>query len=291
MNLDWYYTFLVLAKHLNYHKASEELFLTEPTLHQQIKKLEKHLQVSLFETIGKKLTLTSTGISFIPMAKEIISTYEKNVEQIKLKDKNLETNLNIAVSPYIATYLLPKFLPKFFNQYPSINVSISILNNQIAHNIENNTFDIGIDRVEPYSNKIIYEQICEGKIALFYPKNANGLSEEELYQQYKIFSDNHPLYWDSIKEEVSSIIPEAQFTSIQDIAVTEKLIELGQGISYLPLYLKNDFSDQINYKLSEMITTPVSFTYLMNHKNTKSINTFKNEFKKFILLEQNKISI
>ena len=37
MNLDWYYTFLVLSKHLNYHRASEELFLTEPTLHQQIK--------------------------------------------------------------------------------------------------------------------------------------------------------------------------------------------------------------------------------------------------------------
>ena len=37
MNLDWYYTFLVLSKHLNYRKASEELFLTEPTLHQQIK--------------------------------------------------------------------------------------------------------------------------------------------------------------------------------------------------------------------------------------------------------------
>ena len=50
MNLDWYYTFLVLSKHLNYHRASEELFLTEPTLHQQIKKLEKHLQVNLFNS-------------------------------------------------------------------------------------------------------------------------------------------------------------------------------------------------------------------------------------------------
>ena len=56
MNLDWYYTFLVLSKHLNYHRASEELFLTEPTLHQQIKKLEKHLQVNLFETVGRNLT-------------------------------------------------------------------------------------------------------------------------------------------------------------------------------------------------------------------------------------------
>lgn len=51
MNLDWYYTFLVLSKHLNYRKASEELFLTEPTLHQQIKKLEKHLH----RNSGKKL--------------------------------------------------------------------------------------------------------------------------------------------------------------------------------------------------------------------------------------------
>ena len=32
MNLDWYYTFLVLSKHLNYRKASEELFLTEKNL-------------------------------------------------------------------------------------------------------------------------------------------------------------------------------------------------------------------------------------------------------------------
>ena len=38
MNLDWYYTFLILAKELNYRKASRILFLTEPSLHQQIKK-------------------------------------------------------------------------------------------------------------------------------------------------------------------------------------------------------------------------------------------------------------
>ena len=70
MNLDWYYTFLVLSKHLNYHRASEELFLTEPTLHQQIKKLEKHLQVNLFETVGRNLTLTPTGREFIPIVKK-----------------------------------------------------------------------------------------------------------------------------------------------------------------------------------------------------------------------------
>lgn len=89
MNLDWYYTFLVLSKHLNYHRASEELFLTEPTLHQQIKKLEKHLQVNLFETVGRNLTLTPTGREFIPIVKKIIATYEDGIKKIQLKNKKV----------------------------------------------------------------------------------------------------------------------------------------------------------------------------------------------------------
>ncbi len=88
MNLDWYYTFLVLSKHLNYRKASEELFLTEPTLHQQIKKLEKHLQVQLFETVGRNLTLTAVGREFIEIAENLIQTYEQSIQKIRLQKKN-----------------------------------------------------------------------------------------------------------------------------------------------------------------------------------------------------------
>ena len=170
MNLDWYYTFLVLSKHLNYRKASEELFLTEPTLHQQIKKLEKHLQVQLFETVGRNLTLTAVGREFIEIAENLIQTYEQSIQKIRLQNKKQQFHIEIAVSPYIATYLLPQFLQKFFQRYPDIDISVSVLNSHIEQAIETNTFDIGIDREVPYSKKIISEQICEGKIALFYPK-------------------------------------------------------------------------------------------------------------------------
>ena len=104
MNLDWYYTFLVLSKHLNYRKASEELFLTEPTLHQQIKKLEKHLQVQLFETVGRNLTLTAVGREFIEIAENLIQTYEQSIQKIRLQNKKQQFHIEIAVSPYIATY-------------------------------------------------------------------------------------------------------------------------------------------------------------------------------------------
>ncbi|MGT2800560.1 LysR family transcriptional regulator [Streptococcus marmotae] len=289
MNLDWYYTFLILAKHLNYHKASEELFLTEPTLHQQIKKLEKHLQVKLFETIGRNLSLTRAGKEFIPITKKLIKTYEESIEKIQLKDKQFEDHLSIATSPYIATYLLPKFLPYFFDKYPSIKISISVLQGKIANAIENNQFDVGIDREEPFTKKITSKAICEGKIALFYPQVAENLSEIQMYQNYKILSDNHPNYWNNVKAEISTLVPESHFISIKDISVTEKLIEMGQGISYLPLYLKTAFDKKINYRISTNITTPVSFTYIMNRKTSNSIECFKYEFEEFIATEQNKI--
>ena len=289
MNLDWYYTFLVLSKHLNYRKASEELFLTEPTLHQQIKKLEKHLQVQLFETVGRNLTLTAVGREFIEIAKNLIQTYEQSIQKIRLQNKKQQFHIEIAVSPYIATYLLPQFLQEFFQRYPDIDISVSVLNSHIEQAIETNTFDIGIDREVPYSKKIISEQICEGKIALFYPKTIVKCDELQLFKNYKILSDNHPVYWENLKKEIIELVPEADFTAINDITVTAKLIEMNQGISFLPLYLKKTFTDKIAHLEATTVTTPVSFTYLMSRKTSKAITIFNNAFKDFILKEQNSI--
>ena len=289
MNLDWYYTFLVLSKHLNYRKASEELFLTEPTLHQQIKKLEKHLQVQLFETVGRNLTLTAVGREFIEIAENLIQTYEQSIQKIRLQNKKQQFHIEIAVSPYIATYLLPQFLQEFFQRYPDIDISVSVLNSHIEQAIETNTFDIGIDREVPYSKKIISEQICEGKIALFYPKTIVKCDELQLFKNYKILSDNHPVYWENLKKEIIELVPEADFTAINDITVTAKLIEMNQGISFLPLYLKKTFTDKIAHLEATTVTTPVSFTYLMSRKASKAITIFNNAFKDFILKEQNSI--
>lgn len=46
MNLDWYYTFIILARTLNYRLASEEINLTVPSIHKQIKNLERHLNLN-----------------------------------------------------------------------------------------------------------------------------------------------------------------------------------------------------------------------------------------------------
>ncbi|MBU3099705.1 MULTISPECIES: LysR family transcriptional regulator [Clostridium] len=49
MNLEWYYTFIVIAKYENYRKAADELFITQTSVFNHIKNLENLLKLKLFE--------------------------------------------------------------------------------------------------------------------------------------------------------------------------------------------------------------------------------------------------
>jgi len=292
MNLEWYYTFLVLAKHLNYRKASEERFITQPSLFQQIKKLEQHLHVTLFENVGRGIQLTAEGKHFLPFAQKLIATYEENIATITQRKNRYSMHLQVAISPYIATYLMPKFLPLLFEQEPNMEVAIIVKDNNIIHAIENNTYDIGILRDKPYNNKINCEKICEGKIQLVVPNTVENKDiEDELFyfNKYRILAHNHPVYWDDTLNQILELAPQADIISIEDIKISEQLIASNQGISYLPTYIINSTQNKLLKTVRpQHIASPISFTYLINLKRTPAIERFNTLFKNFIFLEQKK---
>ena len=68
-------------------------------------------------------------------------------------------------------------------------------------------------------------------------ENNHLLTEASLFEKYKIISDNHPEYWSSLKNNILNIYEKAQFLSINDVHTSIKLIEMNQGISFLPIYI------------------------------------------------------
>lgn len=291
MNLDCYYTFIVLARTQNYRKASEELFITQPSIFKQIKKLEEHLQVNLFETVGRHIVLTNEGQTFLPIAKEFIKNYEAGIEKMRNLKYNYSFRLNVVVTPYIATYLIPRFLPIFFKNAPNIDISISVTNNNIPELVERDDYHIGVDRMEPFSSKLNTEKLCEGTIKLVVPNiESNKEFNDELFffKKYRLLVNNHPTYWESLLKEIQNHYPQIETTSIEDVTVTEQLIKSGQGISYIPIYILNKISKSNKLRVIEpnLIKPPVSFTYMMWRKQTPEIEIFNELFKKFIKKEQ-----
>lgn len=293
MNIDWYYTFLAVAKYQNYRKAAEELFSTQTTVFNHIKNLETLLNAKLFKQSGRNIILTEIGYKFLPLAKETLLVYEKNIKKIKEYSSTKPINLKIVISSYIDNYLLPKFLPLFLKQEPHINLSINVSDNSFDEALINGKYDIGIDRKPPKNIKLHYKNIGEDKIQLTVPdikENKKLLTEIDYFKKYTIFSYNHPLYWKKLEADIYNIYPEAKFVSISSVRSTEDLIAANQGISYLPTYIVSQLHhSQIKLIAPHDIHAPISHTYLMWKTLSPIIEIFNSAFEKFINYEKTSI--
>lgn len=61
MNFDQLQVFVVVARHLHFSRAAEELYITQPAVSASVAKLESHYGVKLFHRIGRRVELTDAG--------------------------------------------------------------------------------------------------------------------------------------------------------------------------------------------------------------------------------------
>lgn len=74
--------FAAIARTGSFTKAAEELFLTQPTVSQQMKQLTKAIGVPLYEQIGRKIYLTEAGQAVLDASKNITSCLDQLQEVI-----------------------------------------------------------------------------------------------------------------------------------------------------------------------------------------------------------------
>lgn len=137
-------TFCVVAKLENITQAAELLNFTQPTVSAQIRTLEEHFEVQLFERIGKKLYITEAGKSLIEPLERILSIYDETVTQIKCFSEVHYTRIGISTS-YINYLLSPALLQlQTSSSAGRINVEICLNSSCVLAGINNNKYDIGI---------------------------------------------------------------------------------------------------------------------------------------------------
>src|SRR3954467_8830640 len=82
--------FLAVAEELNFTKAAEKLFISQPPLSRQIMELEEEIQARLFIRNNKKVELTEAGKY---LEKEVKALFQ-NLERISIKTKKIAENVS-----------------------------------------------------------------------------------------------------------------------------------------------------------------------------------------------------
>ncbi|MBP2643410.1 MAG: transcriptional regulator, LysR family [Firmicutes bacterium] len=117
--------FIAAAQHLNFSEAAKKLYITQPTLSQQIADIEECLAVKLFERNGRNLCLTAAGEVFLKKAHEIMEKAKEAVIVTRRIRDGLVGKINIGFMTEAAKKFLPKMVVRFRENYPNIKLSMA----------------------------------------------------------------------------------------------------------------------------------------------------------------------
>lgn len=138
--LDLIQGFEAAARNLSFTKAAEELYLTQSAVSRQIRALEDHLGIALFERRPRALALTEQGRALQEAAEELLERLQEVTDGLKAERAAPQLTVT-TTNGFASLWLIPR-LRGFTAQHPTVDVRISATYE--ALNLERSLVDVAV---------------------------------------------------------------------------------------------------------------------------------------------------
>jgi LysR family transcriptional regulator, hydrogen peroxide-inducible genes activator len=108
----------------NFSRAAEQCHVSQPSLSQQIQKLEEELGERLFDRMKREVKLTPHGESFLRRAVRVLEEVDTAEREAKDATDLLRGTVTLGVLPTIAPYLLPEAITEYLEKYPRVEIVV-----------------------------------------------------------------------------------------------------------------------------------------------------------------------
>jgi DNA-binding transcriptional LysR family regulator len=158
--------FAAIARNQSYTRAAEELFLTQPTVSMQIKKLTEAVGLPLFEQLGKRVFLTEAGRELYATCRQLfeqLAQFEMTTADLKGMKQG---HLRLAVVT-TAKYFTPRLLGPFCQAYPGVEVALKVTNRErVLERLADNLDDLYIMGQPPEESAVEYRPFLENPLVV-----------------------------------------------------------------------------------------------------------------------------
>jgi LysR family cyn operon transcriptional activator len=241
--------FIRAAELLNFTKAAESLYVSQPTLSVQIHQLEQELGCELFARIGRNVRLTEAGEVFLLRARQAVGELEEGAKEVDALTGLIRGSLSVAALPLIGSKLVPSWASMFKERYPNVKLHVrSGTNDDIEARLLNGTVDIGISTA-PVHPELTWTELFKDETVLLASKRhpiaaikvitADDLRNLRMVTPSERISPSHAL--GKFFEE-NGIEPKIEMTYDDGNALVE-LIKKDKYVTFLPRWAATDEPD------------------------------------------------
>lgn len=224
-------TFILAAKKENFREVAEELMMTQPAVTKKIQKLEKILNIQLFNRVQKRVILNANGYYFLPRAIQLMEFEEQIVHEMKAFQAGYSQKISLGVAPQIANSTLPFIIQHFKQFQPDVIVQIDILpSNEIGEAVFRQQIDIGLSKV-PSTRELITTIIANEPVMIVSPQPFETEDFQLLIKKFPIYTYAYSPYWEQIERYLPS---DCLIERLNQTEVIKTFIKQGMGIAFLP---------------------------------------------------------
>ena len=238
-----------LAHTLNFRRAADNMFVSQPTLTYQIKLLEEEVGFAIFERSGKGAALTPAGSQFVIYLANMREEMKRAIEQGQNFSAKYKDTVTISMMVRQAVYFLPEAMKIFEEKEPGIQITPRFEYENGVEGFLRNETDILFALREQTRQipGIVVHDLFESHIYLISRRDdelasKNLLREEDLYGRTLMVGGGSPPALKAVQHRLVSSWKVNYFNSA-DHDTTLINVAAGKGICLAPGFL-NDHSGQ-----------------------------------------------
>ncbi|WP_375783532.1 LysR family transcriptional regulator [Bradyrhizobium sp. Pha-3] len=145
LNLDYLESFAVVIEYGSFSAAAERLQLTQPAVSLQVRQLEKSLNATLIERVGRRARPTAAGVALLSHAQQISAAVTSAVDAVAQQTTGTAGRVRLGTGATACIFLLPPILKELRAALPSLEITVTTGNTaEIARAVEDNTIDVGL---------------------------------------------------------------------------------------------------------------------------------------------------
>lgn len=285
--------FVEVARQKNFSRAARACHVAQPSLSQQLKKLENELGQPLFRRGRKGAELTDFGRACLPQAHRILSAAHEMTEQAATESKELAGRVRLGAIPTVAPYLFPRLIRRVAEVCPKMRLNI----------IENTTSDLvkllregQLDVAfmsPPFASESEMEVkwLLDDELLVALPtghplasSRRLDLSALTLFPMVRL-KDVHCLSRQSVSLcEASGLTPHVSFEYAQ-LETVVSMVEAGMGFSFVPQMALPAFQNR-QLAFASLAPSPVTRQIVLAWSKYQNLNTTQLAFLDLALADE-----
>ncbi len=276
------------ARHLSFTRAAEELHLTQPAVSTQIKQLEGHAGLPLFEQVGRKVHLTQAGQEMLHHGRAIIQQFREAEEAMQQLKCVAGGKLNVAV---ISTgdYFFPRLLAEFSRRNQGVILNLAVSNRaELLHLLAKNLTDLAIMVRPPDDMDTANESFAPHPYVVVAPSThplaaQKSIPMAALMNESFIVREKGSDTWISMTQSFGRLLPKLNISmEINSTETIKQAVIAGLGISFLSAHTVTLERQVGSLVVLDVQGFPKMRNWYVVHRKRKRLSPVATAFKEFL---------